>query len=99
MCRIPKVVLVAPSEKHLELRKALSSLEYDIVAAVEGAEEAASISAMVAVAWEPEAGAIEALREAGLKTVAVGGNGEVADMTIDPDQIRDFKTRIWELFR
>ena len=45
MCKIPKVVIVAPPEKHNELRRALSSLEYDIAATVASAEEAAAITA------------------------------------------------------
>src|SRR5687767_7802669 len=99
MCKIPKVVIVAPSEKHLELRKALSSLEYDIAATVASAEEAAAITADAVVAWEPDDQTLDRLRASGVKTVAVGGSSESADMSLAPDDIAAFKTRIWELFR
>ena len=99
MCKIPKVVIVAPAEKHLELRKALSSLEYDIAATVATAAEAAEINGDAAIAWEPDDAAVEQLRASGFKTVAVGGSSETADMTLGPDELASFKTRIWELFR
>ena len=89
MCRIPKVAIAAPDEKALELRRALSSIEYDIVSAVDGAD--------VVVMWEPDEATVTSMRDAGLKTVAIGGAS--ADMDIDPDDIASFKTRVWELFR
>jgi len=98
MCRIPKVLLVAPPERQAELRRALSSLEYDIVAAVSSAEEASGITADAAVAWEPDADAVAVLRQRGLKTVAVGVEETEADMHLRPDDVGQFKTRIWELF-
>jgi hypothetical protein len=99
MCKIPRILIVAPADKHLELRKALSSLEYDIAATVASANEALSIKADAVVAWEPDADALERLRAVGLKTVAVGGTSDGADMALAPDDIASFKTRIWELFR
>jgi hypothetical protein len=99
MCQIPKVLIVAPVEKHQELRKTLSSLEYDIAATVPTADDASGITANVAVAWEPDEEALLRLRALGLKTVAVGGDAETADMTLDPDEVATFKSRIWELFR
>jgi hypothetical protein len=98
MCRIPKVLLVAPADKQAELRRALSSLEYDIVAAVGAAEEAGDITADVAVAWEPDADAVNVLRQRGLKTVAISTEDTEADMQLFPDAVAEFKTRIWELF-
>jgi hypothetical protein len=98
MCRIPKVLLVAPADKQADLRRALSSLEYDIVAAVGTAEEAGDITADVAVAWEPDADAVNVLRQRGLKTVAIGVENAEADMHLAPDEVTQFKTRIWELF-
>jgi hypothetical protein len=98
MCRIAKVLLVAPDDRQLELRRALSSLEYDIVAAVASADEAAGITADVAVVWEPDTDAINALRQRGLKTVAIGSDDANADMHLDPVDVAHFKTRIWELF-
>jgi hypothetical protein len=99
MCRIPKVIIVAPQERQLELRRALSSLEYEIVAAVSTGADAADISADVAVVVDPDAATITALRERGLKTVSVGAGDEGADMTLGPDDASQFKTRVWELFR
>jgi hypothetical protein len=99
MCKIPKVVVVAPAEKHMELRKALGSLEYDIAATVTTADEAAGIRGDVAVAWEPDAKALAHLRALTFKTVAVGGSSEGADMALDAGDVASFKTRIWELFR
>ena len=98
MCRIPKVLLVAPADKQQDLRRALSSLEYDIVAAVSASEEAAEITADVAVVWEPDADAISVLRERGLKTVAIGVDDAEADMHLRPHEVGDLKSRIWELF-
>jgi len=99
MCRIPKVLIVAPTETHLELRKALSSLEYDIAATVSSVDDAAGVGADVAVAWEPDENTLRGLRDLGFKTVAIGGEGETADMQLEPDDIASFKTRVWELFR
>lgn len=98
MCRIAKVLLVAPPDEQQKLRRALSSLEYDIVAAVAAAEEAGDITADVAVAWEPDADAINVLRQRGLRTVAVSVEETEADMHLSPDDVAQFKTRIWELF-
>ena len=99
MCKIPKVVVVAPAEKHQDLRKSLSSLEYDIAATVGTADDAAAITGDVALAWEPDEDALLRLRTFGFKTVAVGGDGSSADMKLGPDDVASFKTRIWELFR
>ncbi len=99
MCKIPKVVIVAPEDKHLELRKQLSSLEYDIVATVTAAEEATQIGCDVVVIWKPDAETMSMLCEFETRTVAIGGAGEEAEMRIDPDDVASFKTRFWELFR
>jgi hypothetical protein len=99
MCKVPKVVIVAPSDKHTELRRALSSLEYDIAATVATADEASGITGDVAIAWEPDEDTLLRLRELTFKTVAVGGDAESADMRLGPDDIASFKTRIWELLR
>ncbi len=99
MCRIPKVVIVAPEDKQLELRKQLSSLEYEIVATVATAEEATQIGCDVVVVWKPDAETMSMLCELELRTVAIGGAGEEAEMRIDPDDVPSFKNRIWELFR
>jgi hypothetical protein len=99
MCRIPRVALLAPSERHQELRRALGSLEYDIVAAVASIDELAGVTADVVVAWEPDEEALLKLRELSLKTVAIGGDGDSADMELQADDVASFKTRIWELFR
>jgi hypothetical protein len=99
MCRIPKVVIIAPEDKQLELRKQLSSLEYDIVATVGKAEEAIQIGCDVVIIWKPDAETMSMLCEFEARTVAIGGSGEEAEMRIDPDDVASFKTRIWELFR
>ncbi|MEX0875680.1 MAG: hypothetical protein WD646_01040 [Actinomycetota bacterium] len=99
MCRIPKVVIVAPEDKQLELRKTLGSLEYDIVATVASADEATEIGCDVVVIWEPDALTMSTLTELESRTVAIGGAGEEAEMRIDPDDVASFKTRIWELFK
>ena len=99
MCKIPKVVIIAPAANHQELRRALSSLEYDIAATVATADEAAAINGDVALAWEPDENTLLRLRESGFKTVAVGGDGSSADMSLAQDDVASFKTRIWELFR
>lgn len=90
MCRIPKVAIVAPEDRLADLRRALSSIEYDVVASTDGAD--------IAVAWEPDGALVSELRDAGLKVVAIGASAE-ADMSIPPDDIASFKTRVWELFR
>jgi len=98
MCRIPKVVLVADEQMRADLRRKLSSLEYDIVAAVGSLDDLKDITADVVVLWEPDGAAIAAAREHGLKTVALGGeNG--ADLQLATDDAAAFKTRLWELFR
>jgi hypothetical protein len=98
MCRIAKLLLIAPPDRQTELRRALSSLEYDIVAAVASAEEAADISADAVVAWEPDDDTIAVLRQRGLKTAAITVEDTAADMRLAPDDVAQFKTRIWELF-
>jgi hypothetical protein len=98
MCRVPKVVLVAPEDVRTDLRRSLSSLEYEIVAAVESIEETQGITFDVAVLWEPDAPVVAAARERGVKTVALGGeNG--ADLQLPTEDAASFKTRVWELFR
>ena len=99
MCKIPKVVVVAPHEQHADLRRALSSVEYDIAATVASAEEAVTINADAVVVLEPDAATLTLLGAIGKKTVAVGGVAEGADMHLGPDELASFKTRIWELFR
>jgi hypothetical protein len=99
MCKIPKVVVVAPPERHSELRRALSSLEYDIAATVATADAAGDVSGDIAIAVEPDEDTLLRLRELGFKTVAVGGDGASADMKLRADDAASFKTRIWELFR
>ena len=99
MCKLPKVVIVAPEDKQLELRKQLSSLEYDIVATVPKAEDATQIGCDVVVIWKPDAETMSMLCEFEARTVAIGGSGEEAEMRIDPADAASFKTRIWELFR
>lgn len=98
MCRIPKVVLIAPAERHTELLRALASIEYDVTA-VETVQDAASASADVAVVLDATELIIDALRAEGLKVVAIGAHETSADMHLHPDALRDFRSRIWELFR
>jgi hypothetical protein len=99
MCRIPKVVIVAPSDVGLDLRKKLGSLEYDIAAVVRTADDASGITADIAVTYEPDEDTLLRLRELGFKTVAVGGTGTSADMSLLLDDAASFKTHIWELFK
>lgn len=99
MCKIPRVVIVAPADKHLELRRAVSSLDYDIAATVATVAEAVGVKGDAAIAWEPDTGTVDALRAVGFKTVAVGGTSAGADMALPPDDVASFKARIWELFR
>lgn len=89
MCKIPKVAIVAPEERLGDLRRTLSSIEYDIVASEDGAD--------IALAWEPDEALVARLRDAGLKVVSVGGSS--GDLDIAPDDVGSFKTRVWELFR
>ena len=96
MCRILKVLVVAPQQMHLDLRRRLSSLEYDIVATVTP-EEAPSVNADLAVVWEPDAGTVALLREKGMKVVTVGQDG--GDLNIAADELDTFRSRVWELFR
>ncbi len=90
MCRIPKIAIVAPEDRVPDLRRAMSSLEYDIVTSTDGAD--------VAVVWQPDEAAVTHLRDAGLKVVAIGGTSE-ADMTLATEDVATFKSRVWELFR
>jgi hypothetical protein len=98
MCRIPKIVLVADETVRQDLRRKLSSLEYDIVAAIGSLGEIEGITADAVVLWEPDAATITAARERGLKTVALGGEGG-ADLQLPSDDPASFKSRVWELFR
>jgi hypothetical protein len=99
MCRVPKILLVAPDDVRMELRRKLSSISYEIVAAVATLDEAAGINVDVAVLWEPAPDVISAARERGLKSVAIGGAHGAADLDLATDDAADLKTRIWELFR
>jgi 2-keto-3-deoxy-L-rhamnonate aldolase RhmA len=99
MCRIPKIVIVAPEDMHADLRRKLSSLEYDVTATIATSADASEISADVAIVWEPTVDDIFQLKDYGLKTVAVGSDDQGADMHLLPDDIAAFKTRVWELFR
>lgn len=98
MCRIPKVVLVADESARQELRKKLSSLEYDIVAAVGSLDEVGEITVDAVVLWKPDADAISAAKARGLKTVSLGG-ADGADLQIPAEDPAVFKARVWELFR
>lgn len=98
MCRVLKVLLVAPSDRQLELRRRLSSVSYEIVATVPPGE-LTDVSADVAVVWQPGPGTVRELQDADLKVVAVGGQPEGADMALDPDDLGSFKDRVWDLFR
>lgn len=98
MCRIPKVVLIAPAKRHAELLRALASIEYDVTA-VETVPDVASASADVAVVLDATELIIDALRAEGLKVVAIGAHDTSADMNLDTNTLRDFRSRIWELFR
>lgn len=98
MCRVLKIVLVAPTDAHPDLRRKLSALDYEIVAAFEDAKTV-DVDADVAVVWEPDARTVERLRGLGVKVVALGGNGEDADLAIAREDVAAFKQRVWELFR
>ncbi|MGH2760095.1 MAG: hypothetical protein ACRDKJ_11115 [Actinomycetota bacterium] len=99
MCRIPKIVLVAADESlRRDLRRKLSSLEYDIVAALGSLDEIGDVTADVVVLWEPDAATIAAARDRGLKTVALGGE-DGAELQLSSDDPAAFKSRVWELFR
>lgn len=98
MCRIPKVVIVAPEDIGGDLRRRLSSLEYEIVATVTSLEETEGITADVVVLWAPDERTIAAARSRGLRTVAIGGEGG-ADLNLDVEDAAAFKSRVWELFR
>ena len=96
MCRVLRVVIVAPAERQLELRRALSALDYEIVAAVASADEL-ELAADVAVVLEPDTASVDALRERGLKVATIGGAS--GDLVIDPLDVRAFRSRVWELLR
>ncbi len=98
MCRIPKLVIVADEAKSAELRRTISSLEYDITAVVPSIDELEGITADVAVLWEPDSATISSVRDRGLKTVAIGGD-EGADLQLTSEDAASLKTRVWELFR
>ncbi len=89
MCKLPKVLVVAPDDKAQEIRRAISSLEYDFTTAVDSAD--------VVVVWEADDPSLS--RYPNAKKVAIGGTATIADITIEPDDIPSFKTRVWELFR
>jgi hypothetical protein len=99
MCRIPRVIVIAPKERHQELRQSLSALEYDIVAAASDPADVDGITADVAVVLDADPMTTATLKARGLKVVAVGGDPEGADMALAADALADFKTRVWELFR
>jgi hypothetical protein len=99
VCKLPKVVIVAPDHIGDDLRRKLSSLEYDIAAVVASVDDAAEITADVALAWEPDEETLLRLRELSMKTVAIGGEGATADLHLHPDEVSAFKTRFYELFK
>lgn len=98
MCRVLKVLVVAPSDRHLELRRALSSVNYEIVATV-APTDPVEVAADVAVLWEPGPETLRAFRDQGLKVVAVGGEADDADLVLPPEELGTFRDRVWELFR
>lgn len=98
MCRVLKVILVAAPERQLELRRALSSIEYEIVGAFALVAEI-DAAADVAVVWEPNREDVAALADRGLKVVAVGGEGAESDLALSTDDLATFKQRVWELFK
>ena len=93
-----KVGLVAPDDVLADLRRRLSSIEYEIVAAVASLVDLDDVTLDVLVLWEPDADAIDAARQRGLKTVAIGG-AEGAHLHVATENAETFKTRVWELFR
>jgi hypothetical protein len=97
MCRMLKVLIVAPADRHLDLRRRLSSLEYDVVATVE-ADRSADVTADVALVYEQNAGVVGALKDRGVKVVSVG-SGPDGDLSLTPDELGTFPQRVWELFR
>ncbi len=98
MCRVLKVVLVAPADMQLELRRKLSALDHDIIGTFERVSEI-DLDADVAVLWEPAAADIARLREGPVKVVALGGDGHGADLVIPAEDVAAFKRRVWELFQ
>lgn len=96
VCRVLRVVIVAQAERQLELRRALSALDYEIVAAVSSVDEI-DLAADVAVVWEPDGDTVDALRTRGLKVASIGGAD--GDLPIDPTDVRSFRSRVWDLFR
>lgn len=98
MCRIPKIALVADEDVRQDLRKKLSSLEYDIVAAVGSLDELSEVTADAVILWKPEEETIVAAKARGLKTASLGG-ADGADLKVSPLDPGSFKTRVWELFR
>lgn len=96
MCRIPKVVVIAPPDEHLQLRRTLSSLEYDIVATLAPGAEL-DVTADVALVCDPTDEDVRRLRERGVKVVGFGAPNASADLAID--DVAAFKTRIWDVLR
>lgn len=96
VCRTLKVLVVASRDRHDELRRTLSSIEYEIAGAVQPGD--AHPAADVAVVVDGDAAAVEALRAAGMKVVAVGAVPG-GDLTLAPGEIGSFASRVWELFR
>lgn len=96
MCRLPKVVVVAPADRHDELRRALTSIAYDIAAIVSTPEEI-DVDADAAVLVDPRPETVEALHARDLKVAAVGEDGHGADICLS--DAAAFKERVWDLFR
>jgi hypothetical protein len=97
VCRIPKVLIVAPEERHLDLRRALGSLEYDIAATVVAGAQG-GITADVALVFEPDEALVDLLRARGLKVATFGSAAATGDLDLGED-VGTFKERIWELLR
>lgn len=99
MCKIPKVVIVSPSGEHADLRRRLSSLEYEIAATLAPGDPL-DVSADVLLLYDPDPATLEAARaKAPAKVVVVGAPAEGAHLVLDRDDDITFKSRIWELFR
>jgi hypothetical protein len=92
-----RVLLVAPKDEQLELRRRFSSLEYEIVAACTP-EDIPELTADVALVKDPTPEVAARLRGRGLKVVGFGrGDRESTDAFLDEPSA--FAARALELFR
>jgi hypothetical protein len=83
VCRIPRVLVVAPAGRHGDLRRRLSSLEYDVVTTEDAADPVAADAVLV-------------FDEADERRATAKG---VPVLRLAEDELGSFAPRLWQALR